>query len=265
MASKRSLAGFVLIGLAWIGVGGADLARAEAEGSAAAESSWNFVFTPYFWALSLDGDIDARRVDADFSADFDDILDNTNIAVMAVLEARRGAWGILVDSFYAELEDDDSRVGPIRVESTIQQTIIDAKLGYRMWGRSRGGSGYDGSSRLALDVLAGARYVRNRNEIEARLTQFGRDVDETVDWVDGVVGARLRVDLTETTWLSLNGDAGGFGVGSSSDFTWSAFAAFTWQPWEHWSLGLGDKVVDIDRDKVDIQQSGPALGLSYRF
>jgi outer membrane receptor protein involved in Fe transport len=119
--------------------------------------------------------------------------------------------------------------------------------------------------RLELDLLGGARYVRARNEIEARLAQIGRDVDETFDWVDAVVGARFRVDVTETVSFSLSGDVGGFEIGSSSDFTWSGIAALTWQPWERWSLSFGYKVLDIDRDKIDIQQSGPALGATYRF
>jgi opacity protein-like surface antigen len=259
MASMQTfrLPRWLLPCFAVMSLGGGSLSHADAQGPTdETRSTWRIAFTPYFWALAVDGEIDARRVDADFEADFDDILDDTNIAFMAILEARRDAWSIVVDSLFAEVEDDDSRVDSIRVESRTRQTVIDAKLGYRIW---------EGPGRLALEVLGGARYVRNRNEIEARVAQVGRDVDETFDWVDAVVGVRVRSELTETLSFSLNGDVGGFGIGSSSDFTWCALGALTWQPWQRWSLSLGYKVLDIDRDKLDIQQHGPALGATYRF
>lgn len=232
-------------------------------GADESEPGWEFALTPYFWGISVDGSIEAKRVDADVNAKFSDIIDNTNLAAMVIFEANRDPWCFVLDSVFAEIEDDDANLGPIRVDAETRQTVIDGKLGYRIWGRAASAAEHD--PRLTIDVLAGARYVRDRNEIDARLGPAGRNVDETTDWFDAVVGLRVRTELSATTSLTLSGDVGGFGIGSSSDSTWSGLAALTWRPWQHWSLSLGYKALDIDRDKVDLRFHGPALGATYRF
>ncbi len=254
-ATSRSLMGGVVsLLLGPLTGGGLSLADPEMRANEP-EAGWKFVLTPYFWGISVDGDIDARRVHADVSADFSDIIDNTNVAAMAILEARRDSWCLVLDSIFAEIEDDDAGLGLIRVDARTRQTVIDGKLGYRLWRRAPS----------TIDVLAGARYVRNRSEIDARLGPAGRHVDETADWLDAVVGLRVRADLTDATSFTVTGDVGGFGIGSSSDVTWSALAALNWRPWQRWSLSLGYKALDIDRDEVDLRYHGPALGVSYRF
>ena len=45
----------------------------------------------------------------------------------------------------------------------------------------------------------------------------------SVDWVDPVVGGRIRYNLVPGQDFILRGDVGGFGVGSQ--FTWNALAA----------------------------------------
>jgi len=256
-ALREGMRGLTALLLVGVGMSAASLASAEPPAAPdEPRAAWRFVFTPYFWAISMKGDIDARRIDADVDADFSDILDKTNIAAMVVFEARRDAWSFAMDVLFAEIEDDDAGLGPIRVDARTRQTVIDGKLGYRV---------LDAGTRLSLELTGGARYVRDRNEIDARLAQVGRDVDETVDWVDAVVGARFRASLADRVSLSVSGDFGGFGIGSSSDFTWSALAALSWHPWKSWSFSAGYKVLDIDRDKVDLRYHGPALGVSYRF
>ena len=46
------------------------------------------------------------RTKADVDASFDDILDNLNFALMLSLEARKGRFGLLSDTVYANLEDN---------------------------------------------------------------------------------------------------------------------------------------------------------------
>lgn len=48
----------------------------------------------------------------------------------------------------------------------------------------------------------------------------------SVDWVDPVVGARLRHRLAPGHELMVRGDVGGFDAGSQ--FSWNAIAAYSW-------------------------------------
>ena len=77
----------------------------EAEDAAPASAPWQLSLTPYVWALSVKGDVGVGRTEADVDVSFSDILDNLNIAVMLELELRKGRFGLLSDTIYANLED----------------------------------------------------------------------------------------------------------------------------------------------------------------
>ena len=76
---------------------------------------WEISLTPYLWATALKGDVAVGGVKAEVDADFNDILDNLNVAVMLKAELRKGRFGILSDTVFAQLEDD-SAVGDGRLE-----------------------------------------------------------------------------------------------------------------------------------------------------
>mgnify|MGYP000494002163 CR=1 FL=1 len=62
--------------------------------------------TPYVWGTALKGDVGVRKTEASVDASFKDILDHLNGALMLSLEARKGRFGLLSDTVYANLEDN---------------------------------------------------------------------------------------------------------------------------------------------------------------
>lgn len=193
-------------------------------------------------------------------------------------------------------------VGPLEVEAELEEVILDLKLGYRVLSHSLDGApdpaDRDARGRfLEVDLLAGARYWYLRTEIDVALpaiqvpgfaispsvpafprlalpdvripgVTFGgidRTFEESTDWVDPVVGGRVRADLGDRVSVVFLGDVGGFGIGSASDFTWTAWATVAYRLGDHWSLGLGYKAQEIDRESADLLTHGPVLGLRYRF
>ena len=56
--------------------------------------------------MALKGDVGVGRADADVDASFDDILDNLNGALMLEAELRKGRFGVISDTVYANLEDN---------------------------------------------------------------------------------------------------------------------------------------------------------------
>jgi outer membrane receptor protein involved in Fe transport len=224
---------------------------------------WEVSVTPYFWGMEIDGNIDADRVDADFDASFSDIWDNTNFSLMAALEARRDRFVTLVDVFGAELEADDSTAFGFDADSELRQLVIDGKVGWRVLEIPHRNYA---RNQLDLDLLVGARYQRYRTEIE-RGTIFGEFEDhERSDWIDALVGMGVRSQLSETIAFRAIGDIGGFGIGSSSRFTWQLFAGLSAEVASRWVFSAGYKVLDNDRDDaVDVQFRGPMVGVTYRF
>jgi hypothetical protein len=91
--------------------------------------------------------------------------------------------------------------------------------------------------------------------------------------VDPIFGARYGWDIAPQLRFNVRSDIGGFGIGSSSEFTWSATGVFSWEIWPDKMLRAGYKVIDIDYDdgsgnervKIDLQYRGPVIGFSFGF
>ncbi len=54
------------------------------------QSGWDFHVAPYFWFLSIDGDVTVKGQESDVDVGFDKIWDEFNIGVMLEFEARKG-------------------------------------------------------------------------------------------------------------------------------------------------------------------------------
>jgi hypothetical protein len=97
----------------------------------------------------------------------------------------------------------------------------------------------------------------------------------SVDWVDPVVGGRLRYNLAPGQNLMLRGDVGGFGAGSQ--FSWNALAAYSFviamQDGVTYSGVLGYRALDVDYERgsgrtkyeYNVLQHGPITGLTIAF
>ena len=76
-----------------------------------APSGWQFRFTPYAWAPSVNGDVTVRGHSADIDFSFWDIFDSGSsgaeleslAALMGYVEARNGAWGIYGDVVWGSI------------------------------------------------------------------------------------------------------------------------------------------------------------------
>ncbi len=114
-------------------------------------------------------------------------------------------------------------------------------------------------SYTAVDVIAGARYWRESVKLSLDIVGAGPGVlppgfnvsgnrvvgkSGTMDWVDPVVGLRLRHQFSPGRELQLRGDIGGFGVGS--DFSWQLFGGYSFQLGERWNGVIGYRALSVD-------------------
>ena len=112
----------------------------------------------------------------------------------------------------------------------------------------------------------GLKFKRSRRVAIARANDL--------EWVDPVVGARIRHQLAPGKELRLEGDVGGFGVGSK--FSWQAVATYGFDincqgtPL-HRVIGYRALAVDYSdngrfgKDGLDVVQHGPVMGVSFRW
>jgi hypothetical protein len=254
-------------------------------------NQWKLSFTPYGWLPWLRGEQTVKGRTVELDVDPIQVIDHLErVPFMGYAEARNGALVLYTDIFYANLGLSASGVRSRSVRPEIggtlsaalgldfEETVIEAGGAYEItkWGSS-----------TAIDILAGARYWHQDMSINLALTAGlvigGLELSKgiaiarggSVDWVDPLVGARIRHQLAPGHQLMLRADVGGFGVGSQ--FSWNAFAAYSWEiavrDGVTYSGLLGYRALDVDYEQgsgrnkyeYDVVQHGPVTGLTIGF
>ena len=276
-----------------LGVSGAALS-ADLGGALRPEtppSQWRLSFTPYAWLTWLDGEQTTRGRSVDVNVNPIQVLGHLErVPFFGYGEARNGPLAVYTDVFYANLglsgDGVRSRTLAPGINGTLsaaigldfEETVVEVGGAYEVmkW-----------DSRTAIDVLAGARYWHQEMGVNLALAGtldvgdlqisrgFAAARSGSVDWVDPVVGARLRYNLAPGHDVMLRGDVGGFGVGSQ--FSWNALAAYSFifakQDGVTYSGLLGYRALSADYEQgsgrtkyvYDQVMHGPITGLTIGF
>lgn len=254
-------------------------------------SAWSFRFVPYGWLTSMKGTQTVRGRSAKVDASFVDLVEksDTLAALMGNFEARKGPFALYADLVWSKVgvEGDSLRTRSIGPGITgtvgrslgldIQMAIVEVGAAYEVLR----------SGPLAVDVLGGARYWYQEADLSLDVARtldiggleiagsraFARS--GSVDWLDPVIGARVRYAVAPGHELFLRGDIGGFGVGS--EFSWQAIGGygfdFALYQGVTFSGVIGYRALSVDyaqgsgrtRYEFDMLQHGPILGVSMRW
>lgn len=266
-------------------------------------SKWTFSFTPYAWLVGIDGNATARGHTVDVNESFIDIIEDSDsfAALMGYFEARKGPFGFFTDVVWADLgfpgnfqasRSPFARFPQLtvsvkgRAQLDYQSTIVQSGVAYEIakW--------QNGPSYTALDVTGSARYWNQQVDLSLNLKgtvtvdlerlglkfqrsrRFAVANGGTLEWVDPVVGLRLRHRTASGSDFDLAGDVGGFGAGS--DFSWQAVATYGFDvPIFGTTMRsvVGYRALAVDysetgkrgRNGIDWIQHGPLLGVSFRW
>jgi hypothetical protein len=212
--------------------------------------SWEVAVAPYIWAASLSGDVQVKNLPrTDFSAGFDDLVDDLKLGVMVGAEVRPPGkdWSLLLDGMYMKLEDELARG-----EIEFAQWTVEGDLAWRPWRERK------------FDVLGGARFWELESEVEINVLgseSFDRS------WVDPVLGARAFFDLGKRWTIHGRADVGGFGLGS--ELTYQLLGTLRFELFERASAAIGYRWMHIDYDHDDVDFSldyyGPIVGIVIGF
>jgi len=224
-------------------------------------------------------------------ASFIDIVEksDTLVALMGDFEARFGRFALLADLVWSKVGFDGGAVRSRSLAPGISGTV-GASLGLDVeMAILEAGVAYEiaRSGPLAVDVLGGLRYWYQEADVSLSLAA-GIDVADlevvgfrgfarsgSVDWLDPMIGARVRYAVLPGHNLFLRGDIGGFGAGS--EFSWQAIAGYSFDFATYqgvtFSGVVGYRALYVDyaqgegrrRYEFDMLQHGPVLGLSARF
>lgn len=220
----------------------------------AAEREWEYTLTPYIWTVSLDGEIGAQGRTTSVDADFSDLLTYVDKAFMLAFVAHSNRWSAGANYFTVGLKDAFD-VRRSVVDAQVDQTIVDAFGVYRpgKWRRLR--------------VLFGLRYYDMDTDITFSGPLINSRVTEAETWIDPVVGLMYRRPLSKKWAVDLEGDIGGFNIGS--DFAWNFVFGFNYHFNKTVSAVMGGRVLDVDFNEsgftYDATMYGLNLGLGFTF
>lgn len=223
--------------------------------ASAQSNEWTFEGSFYLFAAETDlsvGDIES-------TLSFSDALDNLDFAGMAALKASNDQWTFIGDLMYFNLGFENDLSGPVFDELGTDQknTIFSAYALYRV---------YDTSTTI-IDLGGGFRYfdtdttLRLRSDVAANRS---RGTDDS--WTDPILAAHARFKLSDSWTSMLALDYGSF---ISDRETYSATLTFDYEFNDNWVGRVGYRYISVeDKDRdfdFKFEQSGPILGVTYRF
>jgi len=249
-------------------------------------SPWTVSAMPYLWLPWLQGDVTVKGVTGSLYVNPYQVLEHLErMPWMSYIEARNGPLVLYNDIFYAKLGVNISHArtfGSATTEATLgadfSEGVIEAGAAYQIakWDRY-----------TAIDLLAGARYWQQTMNIDLALTgtldttglvvsgghAFARS--GVVDWVDPLIGFRIRQLLAPGQELMFRADVGGFDVGSH--FSWNVMAAYNFNIWVSngvtYTGMLGYRALSVDYEQgsgrttyqYDVVQHGPVTAIAVKF
>ncbi len=258
---------------------------------------WRIGFTAYAWLMNVSGNATTRGQTVDVNASFIDLLQKSDslMAFMGYFEADKGKVGLYGDLVWTRLGFQRSVASyrnplpglslalngnaALTTALTIAEvgglyeihrwpgtetsfTAVDGLLGFRYWNNSVSAS---------LDAIGTASYAPLGISASRSI---GISLSNTIQWVDPVIGLRLRHQFTPAQSILVRGDVGGFGLGSQ--FSWQALGAYSYR----WKAGgvdlaaiLGYRALaarygtgsGFDANGMDLVFHGPIIGLGIRF
>ncbi len=259
--------------------------------------AWRFQTVAYGWLMGVSGNMTARGQTFDVNANFLQIVDKSDsvAALMGYFEANKGKVGFYTDAVWTKLGFDRSLVAyrnplpGVQVSAnanaalTTTMTIVEAGGLYELkrWQNAPG-------SFTAVDALLGFRYwnisAALNLDVAASVDAASLGIERGrtfsfagtggLDWVDPLLGLRLRHQFTPSQHLMVRGDIGGFGLGSP--FAWQAVGVYSYS-WQFSGYALGGVLgyralranyvtgTGINAAGFDAVLHGPLIGLSVKF
>jgi hypothetical protein len=197
----------------------------------------------------------SSKIDLSFS----EILDELDIGIMGMFEARKGKFALWSDVFYSRISTSVDTPGPFYDGADYEQ-----KLGYTSFGVSYR---VVENEWLELDALAGVRFFFLDNEMDLNggiLPAENSQYDE--NWYDPFLSVKTNVALTEKLYFT---GWAGMAVGGESESSYDFFGGLGYKFSETYSAVAGYRHLEVDYEQGDflfgVEMSGLLLGLVIRF
>lgn len=254
---------------------------------------WDVKVTPYGWMTGINGTITARGRSVSTAMSFMDLVQDSDelIPFMGAWSVGKDRFSIFGDFFYSKIgfsAEKSKQVNPVaglelsaKGKAGLDTTLTIAQVALAYDVIKQGGT--------SVGFYAGARYWNADADLTLKITgevnlsnlglkrkgQYALAHSGGFDWVDPLVGIKVKQELTPRDELTLVADIGGFGVGS--EFSWQVFGGYShnWQISKstQMALALGYRILSVDYQEgdginakgLDLTLHGPLAGLTFTW
>ncbi|MEJ8847644.1 hypothetical protein [Variovorax rhizosphaerae] len=229
--------------------------------TATSTDAWRFELTPYLWTPGIRSDLQFGPLPGNtVSVNSTSLLKALEMGAMGSLEARKGAWGGLLDLQYVKLGVSNQYLGGLAggYDVTFKQTIVTLAGLYRVVD----------TPGVTVDAVGGIRYVNLKTNVIVSIAPTlrgpGRRIEDTANSTSGILGARVLVPVGDK-WSLL----GYLDIGAgNSNTNWQAIAGANYQYSPATAIKLGYRYLSYKRDDELVNRAamgGFYVGLGFRF
>lgn len=230
----------------------------------AQERSWQYAVSIYGWASGIDTSVDTPLGTIGTELSFADVFDKLDFAFFGTFEARKGPWVVFGDLNYSDLstalgEPVGANFADVETDPTL--AVISGFVGYAVVDRPD----------LRIDAGAGFRYydVSVDTQLVGNPGVPNVQIPHSKSWTDAIIGLHLYAPVSGRWFARAYVDVGGFGLGDSSELSWQVYAGGGYTINEVWAIEAGYRTLSIKQDfdnaTVELDQSGPLIGVTMRF
>jgi hypothetical protein len=201
----------------------------------------------YFWGADIGGNTVRNN---EIEVDFNDILDNLELAFMGTFKVRKGKWFMLTDVIYLDVANEKNLAIGSELSVEMNSWIVTPAVGFNV----------ADSEGFKFDILGGARYFYLKTDLRLG----ARAQDESGSMWDGIIGIKGRIYLGESLYIPYYGDIGA----GDSDGSWQAYGGLGFSL-ANIDLELGYRHLEYSFDDrlivEEINFSGPLAGIRFTF
>ena len=239
----------------------AALALAGQAAAAGNDGDWHVSGKVYLWASDTSVSTTEGQ---EVVAEFEDVIDDVELAFMGSLAARKGRWSWFGDILFVAIDARDTLpvngpgiAGPVDADVKYEQDVLVLTAG--------GGYTIAESESYRFDVAAGVRHLDLQTDIRVDLgIGPAIDVSDSSKVLDGIIGVKGYTDLSDRWYLHYYADIGA----GESDLTWQALLDFNYE-FSKFDVGIGYRILRWQADGEglidDFGFSGPYAGMAFNF
>lgn len=221
-----------------------DASSPDALQPAMSEDAWQFGLTVPLWAPQVDGNVTLAGRQQNVNVSYNTLKDHLDAVFAVAVGARYGKYDFFGDVGYMKFSVSQSYAdGYIKSWAGLKFLYSDAGMGYQLIKTASGHPFY-------LEGTAGVRYWYASLPATFTVDQ-GPTLAYSKTWnlVDPVFGLRGSQYFTPKLHLDFKGDGGGFNISHSTDWTWSAMGALSYDFCKYFTLSAGYQALALDESQ----------------